>query len=194
MSVSVSNIVVSIKGIQSEQNYIELEGSRFALDSFELSQQLLQPCRLSFNMFKDTEEDISDVQFGTCSFIIGAEVTLLMQTTSMEEGMEREENSSIIMSRPCFMAESSGRYFVMSVLMGTRKDRNTHTSVKRNMTGRMSLRWSVMKAAAFFIKKLLSAGGPADHRILTRIDRPVKTYQAVLQRFYNEQKAERLRV
>lgn len=93
MSISVSKISVSIKGIQSEGHYIELQESRFVLDEFELTQQLLQPCHLSFTMGKDTQEDINDVQFNVCSYIIGAEVTLVMETSSMEEAIESfEEN------------------------------------------------------------------------------------------------------
>lgn len=93
MSISVSKISVSIKGIQSEGHYIELQESRFVLDEFELTQQLLQPCHLSFTMGKDTQEDINDVQFNVCSYIIGADVTLVMETSSMEEAMESfEEN------------------------------------------------------------------------------------------------------
>ena len=95
MSIQVNNIAVSINGTQSEQFHIQLDGSKFTFGNFTLVQSLLQPCRLTFTLQKDRQEEVSDVQFNVCGSIIGAPVTLTLQTgntekeiTSFQEGSQ----------------------------------------------------------------------------------------------------------
>lgn len=94
MSISVKSIAVSIDGKQSEQFNIELNGSKFVMEEFSLTQHLLEPCFLSFNLHKDAEEDINDIEFNVPASIIGKEVTLLLQTECMEQSMEGFEEGS----------------------------------------------------------------------------------------------------
>ena len=93
MSVSVKSISVSINGILSEQFHIEINGSGFTLEGFTLSQTLLHPCRLSFGMQKDTDENAEDVNFKVCQDIIGQNIALVLQTESMEADMEGYEDT-----------------------------------------------------------------------------------------------------
>ena len=95
MSIQVNNISVSINGTQSEQFHIQLDGSKFTFGNFTLVQSLLQPCILTFTLQKDRQEEVSDVQFNVCGSIIGAPVTLTLQTgntekeiTSFQEGSQ----------------------------------------------------------------------------------------------------------
>ena len=94
MSISVKNIAVSIDGTPSEQFYIKLYENLFLMESFSLTQHLLEPCYLSFNLHKDTEESIDDVNFNVCANIIGTKITLLLQTESTEKDMEGFEEES----------------------------------------------------------------------------------------------------
>ena len=94
MSISVKNIAVSIDGTPSEQFYIKLYDNLFLMESFSLTQHLLEPCYLSFDLHKDTEESIDDVNFNVCAYIIGTKITLLLQTESTEKDMEGFEEES----------------------------------------------------------------------------------------------------
>lgn len=85
MSISIKNISVTIDGTQSNMFKIELDGAKYRLDSFTLSQNLLQPNTLSFVMYKDPEEDVNEPQFGVCKAIIGKAITIYLQTDPMEQ-------------------------------------------------------------------------------------------------------------
>ncbi len=85
MSISVKNISLSINGTQSNKFKITLDGAKYRLDDFKLSQKLLEPCRLEFKLRKDPEEDMSEIQFTACRSMIGKDVTLSLQTGSMEQ-------------------------------------------------------------------------------------------------------------
>lgn len=85
MSISVKNIALSLNGTQSNQFNIELDGTKYSLDKFKMTQKLLEPCRLEFRLCKAPEEDINEIQFTTCGSIIGKDVTLSLQTDSMEQ-------------------------------------------------------------------------------------------------------------
>ena len=76
MSISVKNIALSVNGTPSNQFNIELDGAKYTLDNFKITQKLLEPCRLEFVLRKAPEEDINEIQFTTCSSIIGKDVTL----------------------------------------------------------------------------------------------------------------------
>ena len=92
MSVSVKSISVSINGILSEQFHIDINGSGFTIGGFTLSQTLLNPCRLSFGLQKDTEENADDVNFKVCQDIIGKNIALVLQTEAMEADIEGYED------------------------------------------------------------------------------------------------------
>ncbi len=88
MSISVKNIAFSIAGTTSKQFNIELDGAKYSLDTFKMTQRLLEPCKLEFKLRKAPEEDINEVQFTTCGSIIGKEVKLTLQTDSMEQEIQ----------------------------------------------------------------------------------------------------------
>lgn len=85
MSISVKNISLSINDAVSKQFNIELDGVKYSVDNFKLTQKLLEPCRLEFKLRKSPEEDISEIQFTTCGSIIGKDVKLTLQTDSVEQ-------------------------------------------------------------------------------------------------------------
>jgi Rhs element Vgr protein len=84
MSISIKNITISIDGTLSKKFKIDIDGARYNLDDFKLTQQLLKPNTLTFTMHKNPEEDISEPQFTACSSIIGKPITLDIQTDSTE--------------------------------------------------------------------------------------------------------------
>lgn len=88
MSISVNNIKVSIAGVDSNGFKIDIDGAKFRLDDFKLTQKLLSPCLLSFTLRKDPEEDISEIQFSACASIIGKDVALTLQTEEMEKQLQ----------------------------------------------------------------------------------------------------------
>ncbi len=85
MSISVKSISVSINDAVSKQFNIELDGVKYSLDEFKLTQKLLEPCKLEFKLCKTPEESINEIQFTTCGSIIGKDVKLSLQTNSMEQ-------------------------------------------------------------------------------------------------------------
>jgi len=85
MSISVKNISLSINDAVSKQFNIELDGVKYSVDNFKLTQKLLEPCRLEFKLRKSPEEDISEIQFTTCGSIVGKDVKLTLQTDSVEQ-------------------------------------------------------------------------------------------------------------
>ena len=88
MSITVKNIAFSIAGTPSKQFNIELDGAKYSLDKFKMTQRLLEPCKLEFKLRKSPDEDINEVQFTTCGSIIGKEVKLTLQTDSMEQEIQ----------------------------------------------------------------------------------------------------------
>ena len=85
MSITVKNIAFSIAGTPSKQFNIELDGAKYSLSQFKMTQKLLEPCRLDFVLQKAPDEDINEIQFTTCGSIIGKDVTLSLQTDSTEQ-------------------------------------------------------------------------------------------------------------
>lgn len=85
MSITVKNIAFSIAGTPSKQFNIELDGAKYSLSKFKMTQKLLEPCILEFSLRKAPEEDINEIQFTTCGSIIGKDVTLNLQTDSTEQ-------------------------------------------------------------------------------------------------------------
>lgn len=84
MSISVKNILLSIDGTNSNKFKMQLDGALYHFDNFRMRQRLMQPCELAFTMFKDPIEDISEPQFSICSYLIGKEIRLTLQTEEME--------------------------------------------------------------------------------------------------------------
>lgn len=79
---------MSINDAVSKQFNIELDGAKYTLDKFRMTQQLLEPCKLEFILRKAPDEDINEIQFTTCGSIIGKEVKLTLQTDSMEQEIQ----------------------------------------------------------------------------------------------------------
>ena len=85
MSISVKNISVAIAGTTSTAFDIELEGTRYHMDDFTLSQSLLTHNMLSFSMHKALpDEEINEPQFELCGYIIGKQITVSLKTVSIE--------------------------------------------------------------------------------------------------------------
>ena len=66
MSITVKNIAFSINGTPSKQYNIELDGAKYSLDKFKMTQKLLEPCKLEFSLCKAPDEDINEIQFTKC--------------------------------------------------------------------------------------------------------------------------------
>ncbi len=88
MSITVKNIAFSVNGTPSKQFNIELDGAKYCLSTFKMTQKLLEPCKLEFSLCKAPDEDINEIQFTTCGSIIGKDVTLSLQTDSMEQEIQ----------------------------------------------------------------------------------------------------------
>lgn len=95
MSITVRNISVSIDGVKSNEFDITLDGAIYHLDDFCLSQNLLSPNRLSFNVHKGPEEDIGETQFSICGYIIGKEITVDLNTEIVSLREEGEKVADI---------------------------------------------------------------------------------------------------
>lgn len=85
MSTTVSRFLLTIDDARSEDFLIEVDGDLFKLDSFVLTQSLMQPNTLRFRMRKGPREDGSEPQFKTCGCIIGKDITLSLETENFEK-------------------------------------------------------------------------------------------------------------
>ena len=85
MSISVKNITVSIDGTSSQMFFIRLEGKSWYLENFSLYQSLLTYNSLSFSMHTDPLEDQSEPRFSICSYLIGKEISITLQTNNIEK-------------------------------------------------------------------------------------------------------------
>ena len=88
MSISIKNIIISIGGTNSNKFKIKLDDALYHLDNFRLKQQLMQPVKLTFTLFKDPVEDINEPQFTVCGNLIGKEVQLTLQTEPIEKEID----------------------------------------------------------------------------------------------------------
>lgn len=88
MSISIKNITISIGGTNSNKFKIKLDNALYHLDNFRLKQQLMQPVKLTFTLFKDPVEDINEPQFTVCGNLIGKEVQLTLQTEPIEKEID----------------------------------------------------------------------------------------------------------
>lgn len=95
MSISIKNIAVAIDGTKSTGFCISLDGSAWRLDNFTLSQSLLSPNSLSFTMHKGPEENMNEALFTICGQIIGKEITISLETDSIERESLKAETDTI---------------------------------------------------------------------------------------------------
>lgn len=95
MSISIKNIAVAIDGTKSTGFCISLDGSAWRLDNFTLSQSLLSPNSLSFTMHKGPEENMNEALFTICGQIIGKEITISLETDSIEMESLKAETDTV---------------------------------------------------------------------------------------------------
>lgn len=95
MSISIKNIAIAIDGTKSIGFCISLDGSAWRLDNFTLSQSLLSPNSLSFTMHKGPEENMNEALFTICGQIIGKEITISLETDSIERESLKAETDTI---------------------------------------------------------------------------------------------------
>lgn len=95
MSISIKNIAVAIDGTKSTGFCISLDGSAWRLDNFTLSQSLLSPNSLSFTMHKGPEENMNEALFTICGQIIGKEITISLETDSIERESLKVETDTV---------------------------------------------------------------------------------------------------
>lgn len=95
MSISIKNISVAIEGTKSTGFCIELDGTKWRLDNFMLSQSLLSPNMLSFSLHKEPDERINEISFNVCGAIIGKEVSLSLETESIEKESLKAETYAV---------------------------------------------------------------------------------------------------
>lgn len=85
MSISVKNISIAIEGTTSNAFDIDIQGVRYHMDNFSLHQSLLTHNTLSFSMHKALpEEEINEPRFEVCGQIIGKQITVSLETVSIE--------------------------------------------------------------------------------------------------------------
>lgn len=95
MSISIKNISVAIEGTKSTGFCIELDGTRWRLDNFMLSQSLLSSNMLSFSLHKEPDERINEISFNVCGAIIGKEVSLSLETESIEKESLKTDTDAV---------------------------------------------------------------------------------------------------
>lgn len=95
MSISIKNIAIAIDGTKSTGFCISLDGSAWRLDNFTLSQSLLSPNSLSFTMHKGPEENMNEALFTICGQIIGKEITISLETDSIERESLKAETDTV---------------------------------------------------------------------------------------------------
>lgn len=95
MSISIRNISVAIDGTKSAGFCIELDGTRWRLDNFMLSQSLLLSNFLSFSLHKEPDERINEISFNVCGAIIGKEIQISLETDNIEKESLKAENDSV---------------------------------------------------------------------------------------------------
>lgn len=95
MSISIKNIAVTIDGTRSTGFRIDLDGSAWRLDNFALSQSLLSSNSLSLTMHKGPEENVNEALFTICGQIIGKEITICLETDSIEKESLKADTDTI---------------------------------------------------------------------------------------------------
>lgn len=93
MSTTVSKLTLTIGDARSENFLIEIAGVLFAMDDFTLSQCLLQPNILTFRLRKGPKEGDDEPQFRACGYIIGKDVSLVLETENIEKVSLKSEDA-----------------------------------------------------------------------------------------------------
>lgn len=84
MSITVKSIIVKIGSSSSNDFYLDLDGTKWKLDDFSLRQPLLSYNTLTFSMHKEPIEYENDINFNVCKEIIGKDLSLTLETESIE--------------------------------------------------------------------------------------------------------------
>lgn len=84
MSISVNNITVAIGDFKSTRFDIDIDDTKWRLDNFMLSQSLLTPNTLTFDLHKGLEGNSDESKFLLCSQLIGQRVELDLETDNIE--------------------------------------------------------------------------------------------------------------
>ncbi len=95
MSISIRNISVAIDGTKSTGFCIELDGTKWRLDNFMLSQTLLSSNFLTFTLHKEPDERINEISFNVCGAIIGKKIEISLETDNIENESLNAENDSV---------------------------------------------------------------------------------------------------
>lgn len=95
MSISIRNISVAIDGTKSTGFCIELDGAKWRLDNFLLSQSLLSSNVLTFSLHKEPDERLNEISFNVCGAIIGKEILVSLETDSIEKKTLKAETDSV---------------------------------------------------------------------------------------------------
>lgn len=95
MSISIRNISVAIDGTKSTGFCIELDGAKWRLDNFLLSQSLLSSNVLTFSLHKEPDERLNEISFNVCGVIIGKEILISLETDSIEKKTLKAETDSV---------------------------------------------------------------------------------------------------
>ena len=83
MIISVKSISLTIDRTTSSEWWIALD-SKYHIDNCSLTQSLLSPATLSFTLERDPDETASDPKFEACGQIIGKDVSLTVETMTVE--------------------------------------------------------------------------------------------------------------
>lgn len=95
MSISIRNISVAIDGTKSTGFCIELDGTKWRLDNFMLSQTLLSSNFLTFTLHKEPDERINEISFNVCGAIIGKKIEISLETDNIENESLNAETDSV---------------------------------------------------------------------------------------------------
>ncbi|MCC8037423.1 MAG: type VI secretion system tip protein VgrG [Bacteroidales bacterium] len=93
MSTTVTALHLTIGDDKSQNFLIEISGTEYQLDAFSLSQALMHPNVLTFQMRKGPKEDSQEPLFNLCSLIIGQEIRLTLETSTIETLSKIDEAS-----------------------------------------------------------------------------------------------------
>ncbi len=93
MASTVTALHLTIGNDKSQNFLIKIAGNEYHVDAFSLSQSLMQPNVLSFQMRKGPKEDSQDPLFNLCGLIIGQDVSLTLETATIANLSKIDENS-----------------------------------------------------------------------------------------------------
>lgn len=120
MSISVKRAAFSIGSYRSTSFDIDIEGEKWRLDDFILSQSLLSYNILTFTMHKGPEESENEISMSVNSQIIGKRITISVETENIENlslGTNNENTAEISFDGVIFSASGcrQGGVFTINV-------------------------------------------------------------------------------